>query len=176
MQECSRITGQNLLDSGIAEHRMEAANAGGELFGRAARAGALDGFDGVHDAVDRVTNSVREVAIEEQKLENAVRGHIGCIDLAIGLERGAAAQKPHLLKVLDAGVLALRGAEEIRLIDLEQRRGCVGSLKISAETYELPSLPVNHGGVAYALEEVNAIDDGSQEVIEIGTELVFGLR
>ena len=64
MQESPGITGQNLMDRGVAKHGMEAANAGGEFLGRTARAGALDGFDGAHDAVDRVANGVREVAIQ----------------------------------------------------------------------------------------------------------------
>src|SRR5580704_10420268 len=176
VKECAGITRQNLMDGGVAEHGVETANAGAEFFGWAAGAGPLDGFDGTHDAVDRIANGVREVAIEEEEFENAIGGHIGCVDLAVGLERGATTQKAHLLKVLDAGMLPLWGTEKIRLIHLEQRRRCVGALQISAETNELPSLPVNHGGVAYALEEVNAIDDGSQEIIQIGVELVFGLR
>ena len=75
-----------------------------------------------------------------------------------------------------AGVLALGGAEKIGLIHLEQGGGGVGALEIAAETNELPSLAVNHGGVADALEEMNAIDDGGQEVVHAGAELVLGLR
>jgi hypothetical protein len=75
--------------------------------GGAAAAGALDGFDGVADAVDAVADGVRKVAVEEQKLQDAIGRKVGGVDLAVGLEGGAAAQQAHQLKILIAGVFAL---------------------------------------------------------------------
>ena len=40
----------------------------------------------------------------------------------------------------------------------------------------MPALAVNHGGVADALEEVNAVDDGGQQVVDVGAELDLGVR
>jgi hypothetical protein len=80
---------------------MTAVNSSG-----AAAAGALNGFDGVADAVDAVANGVRKVAIEQQELENAVGRKIGGVDLAVGLERRATAQQAHQFKILVAGVRA----------------------------------------------------------------------
>ena len=86
-------------------------------------------------------------------------GEIGGVHLAVGFKRRAAAQQADLLKILVAGVLALLRAEQLGLIDLKQRRGCVRAFKIAAQANELPSLPVNHGRVADAFEQVNAVHD-----------------
>ena len=174
VQECRRIAGQNFADGGVAEHGVQPADARGELVRRAAAAGALDGFNGVADAVDAVADGVGKVAIEQQKLENAVGSKIGGVHLAVGFERRAAAQQADQLEVLIAGVLALRQVEELRLIDLEQRGGGVGALQVAAEADELPALAVNHGGVADALEEMDAVDHRGQHVVDVGAEL--GLR
>ena len=104
-----------------------------------------------------------KVAIEEQEFENAIGRDVGGVDLAVGLEGGAAAQQADQLEVLVAGVLALGRAEEFGLVDLKQGGGGVGALEVAAEADELPALAVNHGGVADALEEVNAVDDGGQQ-------------
>ena len=95
---------------------------------------------------------MREFAIEQQELKNPVSGDIGCVHLAVGFKCRAAAQQTDMLEVLMAGVLAFRRAEQIRLIDLEQRGRCVCALKVAAQPYKLPSLAVNHGCIAYALE------------------------
>ena len=154
-----------------SEHGVQSADAGGQFFGRTAGAGALDGFEGGADAVDGIANGVGEVAVEQQKFEDAVGGDVGGVDLAIGFECRAAAQKAHLLEVLVAGVLAFGSAEEIGLVDLEQGGGGVGALEVAAETDELPALAVNHGGIADAFEQVDAVDDGSEEVVHVGAEL-----
>ena len=73
-------------------------------------------------------------------------------------------------------MLALGRAEELGLIDLEQRGGGVGALEIAAEADELPALAVNHGGVADALEEMNAVDDGGQRVVDAGAKLGLRMR
>jgi hypothetical protein len=89
---------------------------------------------------------------------------IGGVDLAIGFEGGATAEQADQFEVLVAGVDSRSCLiEEVGLVDLKQRGGGVGALKIAAEADELPSLAVNHGGVADALEEVNAVDDGGQQ-------------
>ena len=103
-------------------------------------AGTLDGFERMRDAVDRIADGVGEIAIEEKEFEDAVGGDVGGVDLAIGFERGATAQQAHLLEILIAGVLPLRSAEQVGLIDLQQRGGGVGALQIAAEADELPSL------------------------------------
>ena len=119
------------------------------------------------DAVDAVANGVREVAIEEEELEDAVRGEIGGVHLAISFEGGAAAQQADLLEVLVAGVTPLRRAEQVGLIDLQQRGGGVGALEVAAQANELPALAVNHGGVADAFEEMDAVDDDGQQVVQM---------
>ncbi len=68
----------------------------------------LDGFDRLAHAIDGVADGVGEIAIEQKEFEDAVGGEVGGIDLAIGFEGRAAAQKADLLKILIAGVLALR--------------------------------------------------------------------
>ena len=108
VEKCGGVAGENFADGGVAEHGVEAADAGGQFVGRAAAAGVLDGFDGLADAVDAVANGVGKVAIEQEELEDAVGREIGGVDLAVGLECGAAAQQADLLKILVAGVLALR--------------------------------------------------------------------
>ncbi len=62
------------------------------------------------------------------------------------------------------------------LKDLEQGGSGVGAFEVAAEADELPSLAVNHGGIADAFEEMDAIDDGSQQVVEIVAELDLRLR
>ena len=119
VKERSGIAGEDFADGGVAEHGVKAADAGGEFFGRTASPGALDGFDRAHDAVDGVANGMGEVPIEEQEFENPVGGDVGGVDLAIGLERRAAAEKTNLLEVLVAGMFSFRRAEEIGLVDLE---------------------------------------------------------
>ena len=154
----------SLID-GVAEHGVQAADARGQFVRRAAAAGVLDGLDGLANAVDGVADGVGKVAIEQQKLENAIGSEIGGVDLAVGFEGRAAAQEADLLEILVAGVLALRRMRELRLIDLEQRGGGVGALKVAAEADELPALAVNHGGVADALEEMNAVDERSEDIV-----------
>src|ERR1017187_7398280 len=68
-------------------------------------------------------------------------------------------------------MLARLRMKEIGLIDLEQRGRGVGAFEIAAQADELPALPVNHGGVADSLEEMNAVDDRGQHIIDAGAEL-----
>ena len=96
---------------------------------------------------------------------------VGGVDLAIGFEGGATAEQADQLKILVTGVLALVRVEEFLLVDLEHGGGGVGAFEIAAEADELPALAVNHGGVADALEEMNAIDDGGERVVDAGGEL-----
>ena len=88
---------------------------------------------------------------------------VGGVDLAVGFEGRAAAEQADQLKILVAGVLALLGIEEFLLVDLKHGGGGVGALEVAAEADELPALAVNHGGVADAFEEMDAVDDGSEQ-------------
>ena len=72
VQECGRVAGQDFADGGVAQHGVQTADARGELVGRAPAAGALDGFDGVANAVDAIADGMREIAIEQQEFENAI--------------------------------------------------------------------------------------------------------
>jgi hypothetical protein len=58
---------------------------------------------------------VGKVAVEQQKLEDAIGRDIGGVDLAVGFEGGAAAQQADQLKILVALVLALLRIEELGL-------------------------------------------------------------
>ncbi len=175
-RHCSRMSCRNagvspcqyLVDGGEAEHGVQPADAGDQFVRRAAAAGALNGFNGLAHAVHAVADGVRKVAIEQQKLQNAVGRNIGGVNLAIGFEGCAAAQQADQLKILIAGVLALLRMKQIRLIDLKQRGRGVGALEIAAQADELPALAVNHGGVADALEEMDAVDDRSQHIVDAG--------
>ena len=74
-----------------------------------------------------------------------------------------------------ADALGRRLREEIRLKNFKQRRRSVRALKIAAQADEVPSLAVDHGGVGCAFEEIDAIDDGSKRVTEVGAELGLGV-
>ena len=63
-----------------------------------------------------------------------------------------------------------------RLIDLKQGGGGIGALKVAAEANELPALAMNHGCVADALEQMNAIDDGGERIVDAGAELGLRIR
>ena len=122
-------------------------------------------------AVDAIANGVRKIAIEQQELQNAVGREVGRIHLAIGFKRSAATQQPNQFEILVAGAIGLRAVEQVGLVDLQQRGRGVGPLEIAAKADELPALPVNHGGVADALEQVNAIHHRGQRVVDVGAEL-----
>ena len=64
VKEGAWVSGQNFPDGGVSQHGMKTANAGGEIFGRAAGSGALDGFNRAANAINRVSNGMWEVAIE----------------------------------------------------------------------------------------------------------------
>ena len=71
-------------------------------------------------------------------------------------------------------MIAFVRMKELRLVDLEKRGRGVGALERAAEADELPTLAVNHGGVADALEQMNAVDHRRQHVA--GTGGVLSLR
>ena len=112
-----------------------------------------------------------KVAVKQQKLQNARGRNIGGVDLAIGFKGGAAAQQSNQLKILVARVLALSRMKKIGLINLEQRGRGVGALQVASQANELPSLPVNHSGVADALEKMNAVNDRREHIADAGGEL-----
>ena len=121
----------------------------------------LNGVDGAANAVDAVTDGVRKVAVEEKKLYDAIGDDVGGVDLAVSFEGSTAAEQAHQFKVLVTGAFLFL-FEEIRLVDLEHGGGGVGALEIAAQADELPTLAMNHGGIADAFEEVNSIDHGGQ--------------
>src|ERR1700686_86662 len=100
---------------------------------------------------------MRKVAIEKQEFKNAIGSDIRRINLAIGLECGRTAQQAYLLKILRARVVSLGHAEQFGLKYLQQGGGGVGPFKVSPEANELPPLPMDHGGVADTLEQVDAV-------------------
>src|SRR5664279_4316777 len=116
-----------------------------------------------------------EVAVEKQEFKNAIGGDVRRINLTISLEGGAAAQQAHLLKIQRAGVVSLRYAEEFRLKHLKQSGGGVCPLKVAPKANELPPLAVDHRGIAYTLEQVDAVQNRSQQVIYVGAELGLGI-
>src|SRR5579872_2506713 len=103
MQKCGCISGKDFANGCVAEHSVQSSDAGGQIVGGAAAARPLDRFDCLSNTVDGVTDGMGEIAIEEKKFEDAVGRHIGCVDLAIGFERGATTEKPDLLEVLLSG-------------------------------------------------------------------------
>ena len=113
-RNASGIAGEDFVDGGVAQHGVQPADAGGQFVGRAAAAGALNGLDGLAHAVDAVADGVGKIAIEQQEFEDAIGGEIGGVDLAVGFERGAAAQQADQLQILVAGVLALRRLNRAR--------------------------------------------------------------
>ena len=147
-----------------------------EFVGRTPAAGVLNGLNCLANTVDGVADGVGKVAIEEKEFENAVGCEIGGIDLAVGFESRATAQQPDLLKILVAGVLAFRLTRKQRLVDLEERCDGVCAFEVAAKADKVPSLAMDHGCVADAFEEMNGVDEGSQYVVDIGTELGFGVR
>ncbi len=62
---------------------------------------------------------------------------------------------------------------EAGLIDLEQRSDGVSALEVAAEADEVPALAVNHGGVGDAFEEVDGVNEGREDVVDVGAELAF---
>ena len=86
VQESGQVAGQDLRNVGVAQLRVQAADHGGQFFRSAAAAVALDRFDGVSNAVYRVADGVRKIAIELEKFKNAAGRQIGCVYLAVGLE------------------------------------------------------------------------------------------
>ena len=107
VQECSRVAGQDLGDGGVAQHGVQPADARGQLVGRTPAAGALDGFDGVANAVDAIADGMRKIAIEQEEFQNAVGREIGCVDLAVGFKRSATTEQAYQFKILVTGVDAL---------------------------------------------------------------------
>src|SRR5579862_1709563 len=102
VKKCARISGEDFADSRVSQHGVESADARGEIFRRTTSAGALNGFYGGADAIDRITNGVRKIAIEQQEFEDAIGGDVRSVDLAKGFKGGAAAQQADLLEILIA--------------------------------------------------------------------------
>ena len=108
------IAGENFADGGEAEHGVQFADACREFVRWAAAAGVLDGLNRLANAIDGVADGVGKVAIEEEKFEDAIGREVGGVDLTVGFEGRAAAEKADLFKILIAGVFALCGGCERR--------------------------------------------------------------
>ena len=67
-----RVAGENLADGCVHQHRVQSANSGCQFFRGTAAAGALDRFNRVAHAVDRIPNRMRKIPTEKQKLEDAI--------------------------------------------------------------------------------------------------------
>jgi hypothetical protein len=67
VKELRGVAGEDLGDGGVAEHGVQAADAGGEFVRGSAAAGVLNGVDGRADGVDTVSNRVGEVAVEQEE-------------------------------------------------------------------------------------------------------------
>ena len=72
VEEAGGVAVEDFVDGGVAELRVEAADDGDQLFRRAAATGALDGFNGIADAVDAIEDGVGKIAIEQEEFKNAV--------------------------------------------------------------------------------------------------------
>src|SRR5580693_1338786 len=175
VQECGWISGEDLSDAGVAELCVQQADDGSDLFRRAAAAGTLDGLDGMANTVDAETDGVGKVAIEKEELENALGRDVGGVDLAVSFKGSTTAQQADEFEILVARTLALLLGRQFLLIDLKQSGGGIGALKIATEADELPSLAVDHGGVTDPFEQMNAINDGRQRVVDAGAELGLGV-
>jgi hypothetical protein len=74
------------------------------------------------------------------------------------------------------GPLGRRGLKQIGLIDFEQRSRGVGAFQVATQPDELPSLPMNHGGVGGAFEQIDAVGNRGQRVADAGRELRLRVR
>src|SRR3569833_508491 len=155
---------------------MEAAYARRQFVGGPAASGVLDGLNRLAYAVYRVSNGVREVAIEKKEFQDAIGAQVCGIDLAISFKRGTAAEQADKFEVLVTGDLALGRMKEMSLVHIQQGSDCVCTLQVAAQPDEMPALSVDHCRVADAIEEVNGVDDGSKNVVDVRTELSFGGR
>src|SRR5579859_6497837 len=176
VKECGSIAVQNFADRGIAEHGVQFANASAEFIRRTPAAGVLNGLNGLANTVDGISNGVWKVAIEQEKFEDTVGSEIGCINLAVGFERRTTTQEPDLLKILVARVFAFMRTGKQRLVDLEERSDSVGAFEVASESNEVPALAMDHRCIADALEQMDGVDEGRQHIVDIGTELGFGVR
>jgi len=155
VQKAGCIAGQNFSDAGESQHGVQPADHREQLVGGTPSAGPLDSLHGLANAVSRVANGVRKVAIEKQEFQNTIGREVGRIDLAVSFKGGAGTQQAHEFEILIAGVFALGTAEEQGLIDLQHGSRGVSPLKIASQADELPALAVNHGRVADPFEQVN---------------------
>ena len=125
---------------------------------------------------DAIADGVRKIAVEQQELHQAAGGEIGGVYLAVGLERGTAAQQPDHFEIHMALTLPTCLLKKILLIDLEQCRGSISALQIAAKADKLPALAVDHSGVRSAFEKIDAIDNRGQRVAGTGAELRLRVR
>ena len=112
-----------IRDRSISQGCLQAAGKPHQLLGVVAAAILLDVAQRGDEAVDTETDRVRKVRVEQEKLEDAVVGQIGGVNLAVGLERSAGAEKANPLEVFEAVMRLLGRFVSVALIELEQPRG-----------------------------------------------------
>src|SRR5271154_7082881 len=100
----------------------------------------LHGAQRVHQRIDAETNGVGKISVEYQEFQNALIREVCGIHLAVALKRGAGAQQPDPLQIIEGVVGLVRRLETVVVIDLEQPGGGRGTLDIAAYLDKLPSL------------------------------------
>ena len=116
---------------------------------------------------------MRKDRVEQQKLGDAVGRHVRGVDAAVRLERGAALEQTHPFEILgrlvgDAIVGFARGlACGALVVGAEQRGDGVAALQEAPRLDELPALRVAEGRVGEALEEVDRLLDGAEELVRL---------
>ena len=103
------------------------------------------GLERTLQTINRKANRVRELFVKQQKLDNALRTNIGCIDLAIGFKRGTGAQQANPLQILIAFDDTMRLVPELMRIDIQQRNRSRCALQVAAQLDEVPALAMAHG-------------------------------
>src|ERR1700744_2261739 len=102
---------------------------------------------------------MRELGIQQQKLQDPLRIQIGCVHLAIGLKSRAAAQQANPLLVLPSLRSRLWGVQYLSLVKVEQVGGVGSPLQVAAHLDKLPILAMAHRAVRDALEEMDTIQN-----------------
>src|SRR5271155_2708240 len=73
VQKCAGVAVKNFVDCRVSQHGVQSSGRRQQFIRRASAASALDGVKRLTYSVDRIAQRVREIAIEQQKFQDAIR-------------------------------------------------------------------------------------------------------
>src|ERR1700744_82628 len=114
--------------------------------------------------VNRITDRMRKLGIEQKKFNDALISKVSRVDLAACLKGRAGAQQTDPLQIF---VSVLTIGKDIALINIQQRRRRRGTFEKAPNLQKLPALAVAQRRVRNSLEKMHAIDNRRQKFGEL---------